>query len=142
MSIRSLKIRTRKFFSQHWLDNEIGIDPPVWSGLWDLKGPMPNHDKQGVYAFLKEGSVTYIGVGAGKGKAGYEGYGLGPRVNSQYMRLNQERNGYYAIDQKLDGADGIVTIGFPEGFGYLAVALEQFLISRLDPIDNIVRAGS
>ena len=51
---------------------------------------MPNNDKQGVYAFIKNDVITYIGVSSGRCKIGYKGYGLGNRVNSGYIETSLE----------------------------------------------------
>lgn len=40
------------------------------------------------------------------------------------------------------GVDFLMTIGFGKGYGYLALALESFLISRLNPRYNINKPGS
>jgi len=139
-SLNALKTHTRDFFSSHWNEEEIGIPAPEWSTEWSLEGPAPNHNKQGVYAFLKSDSVTYIGSGAGKGKKGYEGYGLGSRIGG-YVRLISKGK-YRAHDKRLADSGSLVTIGFPSGYGYLAISLEYYLLSRMATALNRNRPGS
>ncbi len=63
-TVENLKVLTQEFFSLHWNAVLLGSDYPEWSDIYEFTGSMPNHDKQGVYAFVKNGVVTYIGVGA------------------------------------------------------------------------------
>lgn len=135
-----MSTRPRNFFKHHWNDQAIGQAAPEWSEEWQLKGSAPNHDKQGVYAFTKNGVVTYIGSGVGKGKKGYEGHGLGSRIGG-YVRVEKEGQ-YRAHDERLADAGALVTIGFPSNFGHLAIALEYYLLARMPTVHNINRPGS
>lgn len=59
-TVENLKVLTQEFFSLHWNAVLLGSDYPEWSDIYEFTGSMPNHDKQGVYAFVKNGVVTYI----------------------------------------------------------------------------------
>tara|TARA_B100000378_G_C18052218_1_gene413514 strand:+ start:393 stop:599 length:207 start_codon:yes stop_codon:yes gene_type:complete len=48
---------------------------------------------------------------------------------------------YIAIDPRLKDAGSIITIGFERDRAYLANALEIFLISKLQPVHNVVKVG-
>ncbi|HFD32907.1 MAG TPA: hypothetical protein ENJ28_09420 [Gammaproteobacteria bacterium] len=135
-----LKKYTNEFFEKHWCIQKIQAPPPQWSQEYYLKGCMPNHDKQGVYAFLTEKEVIYIGVGASRGSGRYRGHGLGKRIQGYTRCIGKDL--YEATDQKLKDADSIVTLGFEQEYSYLALALESFLISRLSPKYNKNVPGS
>lgn len=139
-SVETLTQQTRRFLELHWNPEHIEEAPPVWSQAWRLKGSAPNFDRQGVYAFVKDGLVTYIGSGVGKGKKGYEGHGLGSRLGG-YVRVVAQGE-YRATDARLAEADHVITIGFPAGFGHLAIALEYYLLARMPTPLNRNRPGS
>jgi hypothetical protein len=139
-SLEMLKINTANFFDMHWNKKKILETPPTWSEPWFLTGSAPNFNKQGVYAFIKESEVTYIGSGASKGKKGYEGHGIGARLGS-YIRV-VEVGQYRAVDPKLQDAEYVLTIGFSQGFGHIAVALEHYLLARMQTRHNKYRPGS
>lgn len=139
-SMKYLKKHTRDFFKLHWNDQHIEIPAPKWSKEWTLSGAAPNYDKQGVYAFVKEGEIIYIGSGASRGKKGYEGHGLGARIGG-YVRVTKEGQ-YRAHDKRLEEAGALVTIGFPPGYGHIAIALEYYLLARIPTKHNSNRPGS
>ncbi|MBW2005003.1 MAG: hypothetical protein JRI72_10410 [Deltaproteobacteria bacterium] len=133
-AISKLKSVTKEFSDKHWCEQEIDKSAPEWSEAYFLQGSMPNHDKQGVYAFLTKHEVIYIGVGASRGSGRYRGHGLGSRMQDHMKCIGPGT--YEAKDKKLEEADYIVTIGFDIEQAYLAYALESFLISRLNPKHN------
>lgn len=139
-SVKALIRHTADFFNLHWNSSQIADEAPLWSAPWLLEGAAPNFNRQGVYAFVKGAEVTYIGSGTGKGKKGYEGHGLGARLGS-YIRV-AEVGRYYAIDPRLEEADHVLTIGFPQGYGHIAVALEYYLLARMPTRFNQNRPGS
>lgn len=100
---------------------------------------MPNYDKQGVYVFVKDNFVTYVGSGVASIKGRYKGHGLGKRIYS-YLRVLKEGE-YCAVDRRLKDADYLMTIGFPEGYGYMAIALEYYLLTKLVTEHNKNRPG-
>ena len=81
-TVGNLVALTREFFAKHWNADAIGCAPPEWSGEYRFVGSMPNHEKQGVYAFVKGDQVTYIGVATSKGGGRYRGHGLGKRFQA------------------------------------------------------------
>jgi len=134
-----VKTHTADFFGMHWNSKYIRLDVPRWSEPWRLLGQMPNHDKQGVYVFVKGDFVTYIGSGVASIKGRYKGHGLGKRIYS-YLRVLREGE-YYAVDSRLQDADYLITLGFPEGYGYMAIALEYYLLTKLTTEHNKNRPG-
>lgn len=79
--ITDLIKKTNDFFSMHWNTNLLG-DSPTWSAVHtDFSKSIPNYNKQGVYAFIKENEVTYIEVGTSRGSGRYKGNGLSARVS-------------------------------------------------------------
>jgi len=140
ISIKSLKKHTKDFFNLHWNEQLIGSSAPEWSREWRLIGSAPKYEKQGVYAFVDDDEITYIGSGVSKGKKGYEGHGLGTRI-AAYVRV--EKDGQYkAHDERLAEAGALVTIGFPLGYGHIAIALEYYLLARIPTKYNRNRPGS
>ena len=53
-TVENLLVSTQHFFNRHWNRQSIGHEPPQWSAPFPIKedSPIPNHDKQGVYAFV------------------------------------------------------------------------------------------
>ena len=138
-TINELLLSTELFFNQHWNTAELG-EYPKWSDPHFNFGKIPNYDKQGVYAFVKDDLITYIGVGTSRGSGRYRGNGLSARV-MKYCRWNEDKTEYIAVDPRLKEAGSIITIGFERDTAYLANALEIFLISKLEPIHNLVKVG-
>lgn len=135
-----LRRQTEVFFDLHWPHGEA---QPEWSERWEFLGPIPNHEVQGCYALLRSDAVVYIGVGAGKGTARYRGAGLGTRLHPYWRKHPggphpESGAARYVAAEKWVGTDAIVTIGFPPERGYLAYALEPYLIARLKPGRNVV----
>ena len=136
-TLKSLKEFTELFFKLHWNIDELG-DAPQWSDIDTRFRPIPNYNKQGVYAFIKGCEITYIGVGASKVGGKYSGNGLSDRV-MKYCRWIDKANDHYGpVDKRLVDAGAIVTIGFEPNQAYLAYALEMYLILKMQPIHNKV----
>lgn len=139
-SIEALKSATSEFLRRHWNEKSKCGEDLSWR-TWGMQGSMPYQENQGCYALLSGDAIIYIGVGASRGRGKYEGWGLGKRVTTHTKLLKAgkleervyEPNAYW----KEKGVTGIMTFGFPEGFGYLALALEAFLISILKPRYNV-----
>jgi hypothetical protein len=128
---------TNEFFKLHWNNNIIGSQPPPWSAPWKFEGTQRNGDRQGCYVLLKGDEVLYIGIGASIGDAPYEGCGIGKRTNIYWQLAEgqrsvpcEERRYLPAKIWAERGLDGIAALGFEMGYGYLAYALEAYLISR------------
>lgn len=138
-SIENLKSLTAEFFCRHWNEAIIGSAPPIWSDRYEFIGSLPNHDKQGVYAFVNhKNEVTYIGVATSQGGGPYRGHGLGKRFQAYARVINDAHS---PTDSRLKEAGGMVTIGFSTNHAYIANALELFLLGRLDTAHNINRPG-
>ena len=142
-----LKKETDEFFSLHWNQGEIGYPPPLWSLPYLFIGSTPNHDKQGVYAFLRNDEVIYIGVGASRGSGKYVGAGIGARLHGKYLRVKEGgrsiedlKRPYKLIDEWKE-VDQIITIGFKRENSYIAYALESYLITKLSPQRNMQKPG-
>jgi len=134
-TIKDFQIATERFLKRHWDLRECdGNPPPQWSAVWPLVGGLPNTDKQGCYALLVNDGVKYIGSGVGRGSGRYQECGLGART-ATHMRWDKSKKAgldqrVYVMQQPYTDVTGLITIGFPSGYGYLALALEAFLIAE------------
>lgn len=151
ISIDELKAKTHQFFQLHWCqaNNKLVDPPPDWDGLWHFQGTIhkdkpgiPNQEKPGCYALLEEGdNVAKIGVGASQAPGDYQHAGLGKRLH-KYWRVDKNHSDLPTEKRKYKPSDGyewlkgIMTIGFDKDYGYLARALEAFLIAELEPSKN------
>ena len=144
ITLERLKAATEDFFTRHWVERELGPKPTFWDGRWEFKGTVPNHDKPGCYALLSGKEVVYIGVGARRGAGRYEGMGLGARLTHVWKTKGGQRTGEYEPEKKWADRkiDAVATMGLPRKYGYLAYALEAFLISSLVPKYNVTKPGS
>ena len=138
-TLDNLKKLTEEFFSMHWNHEKISQEPPTWSERYTFTGSLPNHDRQGVYAFAKDNTITYIGVGSSAGSGRYAGHGLGKRFQAYTKVINDVHT---PTDPRLIDAGSLFTIGFLPEQAYLANALELYLIGRLNTEHNINRPGS
>ncbi|MEJ2612048.1 MAG: hypothetical protein P8179_18740 [Candidatus Thiodiazotropha sp.] len=127
---------THSFFEKHWCEDE---EIPQWSDSWDWKDSVPNHDKSGVYALIAEDKeVVYIGVGASRGGGRYKNHGLSYRLLNHVITTDKnEGRGHYKAQDRWKDIKGIYTIGFPEEYSYISLALEDYLIAKLQPKINI-----
>lgn len=128
---------TESFFKKHWCENVEKI--PKWSDSWGWKGSVPNHDKSGVYALIDgDKKVVYIGVGASRGGGRYKNHGLSYRLLNHVITTDKnEGRGNYKVKGRWEGVKEIYTIGFPEEYYYMSLALEDYLIAKLQPKINI-----
>lgn len=98
----------------------------------DLKWPdtWPNSDKAGIYAFLdRELNVVYIG------KSSMNSF-LGARLSS-YCGYGEEKicelkHSTWTIQPRY-----VWTVGVADDLSFEAPALEEYLIMRLKPVDNV-----
>lgn len=134
-TIENLLICTQHFLNRHWNQQFIGIKPPEWPDPSPIKEncALPNHDKQGVYAYVKDHDVTYIGVATSKGSGLYRGHGIGKRFQAYAKFIDSQ---YQVVDARLKEAGQVMTIGFEIEEAYLANALELYLIDKLNPKYN------
>lgn len=137
ITIDHLNSVTNDFFSRYW--NPKNGKVPIWvKSEWDFNGTIPNHDKQGCYALLKNDEIIYIGVGISKGSGIYKNHGLGYRLK-RYFKVNknlQLNPNKYLPTENWQELTGIITIGFPNEHFCLASALEIYLVYHLNPTQN------
>ncbi len=141
-TLKRLREATRVFFDLHWDAAKMGGEPPEWQGpALVQKGPVPNYDKQGCYAFVSEdGIVTYVGLGVSRGDGIYRARGISARLNTYSRYVDGD---YQPVDPHLKAASGrVCTIGFEIKDAYLACALEAYLIRELKPVFNANRPAS
>jgi hypothetical protein len=131
ITIDVLKSTVKEFHAKF---TRPGIDELVISGPYDLKVDWPNAwpcgGQAGVYALADEaGEVKYIGkascnatIGARFGS--YWHYDENRDAKPQYEWLNSIRYVY--------------VIGMPEGHEFEAPAIEEYLVSNLNPSLNVV----
>ena len=137
--IERLQQLTREFFARHWAMGEIPGNPPDWSAPWHFRGPLPSADRQGVYALLRGDEVVYIGSGAGREAGADLEHGLRHIVRAKRGKrgsLANERPCELAERWAAQGIDALLTLGLPEKYAYLALALEAFLLGDLRPEFN------
>jgi hypothetical protein len=136
-ALDNLKHLTNEFFAMHWNSEYLKSEFPEWSDIYQFEGSLPNYDKQGVYAFVKSGEVTYIGVGASSNGTGlYAGHGLGKRFQA-YSKVENGR--HTPSDPRLIDAGSMITIGFEPKHAYLAYALEMYLVGKIETEHNVNR---
>ena len=138
--MRQLEILTKhtdKFFRRHWPES-ISVPAPQWDSQWDWKGSVPYHDKGGVYALFNDlGDLLYIGLGASVGAGNRVGFGISRRLTGHVITTDKEKgSGYYKPEKNWSDVRAIAAIGFPNEYCYLAPALEDYLIGRIDSPRN------
>jgi hypothetical protein len=137
ITVQRLRTATEEFFRLHW---NLPEAPPTWFerpftgvGFPSTTGHLP-----GCYALARETGVVYIGSAISRGKTRYVGYGLHSRLLSYVRRDRSVRrpDGQH-VWSFTRGHSSIYTIGFPLKRGYLALALEHFLVGRFqDQLEN------
>lgn len=132
LAIKELKVGLDEFLALHWpssLTQQYG--KPEWSRLWRGIGELHNHLSPGVYALKSDKGIEYIGSGIRRGKYDYSDNGIGGRTGN-YFRWQRDicREDGRRVYKFCGDWKGIYTVGFPPELGYLAPALEHYLISR------------
>lgn len=143
-SIERMHQLTREFFARHWAMGEIPGAPPEWSAPWRFRGPLPNADRQGVWALLRGDEVVYIGAGAGRQASTDLEQGLRGTLRPKgRKRASAPGERQYDLAQRWAerGVDALITLGFPEKYAYLALACEAFLLGDLRPEFNRERTA-
>ena len=134
MNLKQMLIeRTNEFFERHWSDNQ---NCPTWNFDWQWRGAVPNYLLPGLYALFKDEELVYIGLGRGGAERG-----LSARLESHVLKIEKCGNDKWYVPQPKWaelGVNQLATIGFPTDYGYLAPALEDYLIERLNPPANRV----
>ncbi len=84
----------------------------------------PNAENAGVYFFTDaDGHVLYVGKSSG----------LGRRIGTEYIGKEGTLKG-----TKIAGAITLYTIPMEKDFGFMAPAIEEYLIEKIDPPNNKV----
>lgn len=130
---------TKEFFDCHW---GLSESAPTWDFSWGFKGPVPNYLVGGVYALMQSDLVVYVGLASSRGGGIYKDRGISRRLMTHV--LLKSPSGYdcdYILRERwLNlGIDKVATLGFEMSKNYLAPALEDFLIGRLCPPENIMK---
>ena len=134
---------THNFFSRHWgLEDKM----PEWDFSWEWCGSVPNYKLGGLYAIFSGSKLLYVGLGASKGGGIYKDCGISRRLLAHVIQISKKdaSTSYEPRDRwKTLQVDLVATIGFPADHNYLACALEDYLIGRLNPPENqMKRKGS
>jgi hypothetical protein len=125
------------FFSRHWKTDILELPTPTWVGPYRFEGPVPEGRKGGCYALFRGSNLVYVGVGSSKGSRIYPEHGITRRLMSHVMRADSTKGkGRYAPLPRWSYVTEIHVIGFPSEQACLAYALEDFLIGKLNPVDN------
>ena len=129
---------TNTFFRKHWSVSELSSQLPEWK-VWRefLYGSVPNYDVGGCYALFAESELLYVGLGASKGGGLYPNHGISRRLMAHVIVSDRQRGPNWSkLRDSWSNVTDIHTIGFPNEVGYLAAALESFLIRELNPPRN------
>ena len=149
LGIDLLRRYTDDFFALHWQEHSSGprahwADPFAAAS----SGPYPNHNLQGCYALFHGAELRYIGVAASRGAGRYKGHGIGARLKHvvavDWKTKTPEGKRVYRVLDRWSDITHISTIGFPVGYGYLAAALECYLLTRpgTEALHNKNRPGA
>lgn len=129
----SIENATLEFFELHWCQSKLPTYPE-WSPEYRFVGEIFNNSKQGCYVLFKNESVLYIGSAVSSGSGIYKECGIGERFNHYLAwdktKTTEIQNRHYIPVGAIEDITSVRTIGFPSGFGYLALALEGYLIAR------------
>jgi hypothetical protein len=89
--------------------------------------PFPNADRKGVYLiFSRTGMLLYVGKAS-------MGASIGGRLGTYFAGKNECR---LLFTDWTERPTYIATIAVPQGLGFEAAALEEYLIKNLKPCDN------
>ncbi len=138
---------TKEFLALHWNGNALDDKVVQWDRRWKVwrftPGEIPDHFRSGCYALCKDEDVLYIGSGVSTSAGKYPEHGLARRLQKHWrvkegFRKSPVKDRQYEPSGpwKDKGINSIWTFGFPEGFGYLSLALEAYLISKINPECN------
>lgn len=136
---QDLQATTSQFFELHWGTKSTW---PAWDFSWNWSGPVPNYELGGLYTLFADEALIYVGLGASRGGGIYQDRGISRRLLAHVIEIAPKGSGVsYVPRQRWREASvtSIGTIGFPIGTTYLACALEDFLIGRLNPPKNSLK---
>jgi hypothetical protein len=133
--MKDVKKLTNDFLDKHW--NISNVKPEGWK-KYSFQGGLEDGSSPGCYAITKNEDIVYIGLGASRGWGNYKDSGLGARLLNHVIMWDKPRPAekdkrYYKFKPKWqdEKVTNLYTIGFPKGYGYIACALEAFIISNL-----------
>jgi hypothetical protein len=134
-SMADIQQATDEFITKHWNSRACGEFPDAsWKEWAALTGEIPNNDKQGCYALVVDERVFYVGSAVSRGAGKYTGNGIGKRLGD-YAIWDRTKKGsggrrVYCMRDGFDPSIKVFTLGIAAPYGYLALALEDFLIPR------------
>lgn len=136
-----LLIHTANFFKMHWGQSN---PPPEWDFSWQWKGSVPNFMLGGVYALFKGDDLIYVGLGSSRGSGRYMDRGISRRLMAHVYRNAPEGSEVSYVprerwDKDHAGIDLVATLGFHIELNYLAPALEDYLIGRIELPENSMK---
>lgn len=138
-TISDLRSEAKTFLSRHWVEHVIGSPPPEWKEA-ECNGvfaEIPYVTNGGCYAIALGDSVIYVGVGSSLGNLGIGARLLGHVIvrceGTKYIRKGKWS---YRLHNRWRSATRILTIGFNGDQSSLALALEDYLIRKLNPPKN------
>ena len=145
ISKQDLEKTTKEFLIRHCIvdSNSDSIDE-TWSE-YNFVGSIPNQDRMGCYALVRGGNVIYIGSGTKLGNGIYEGFGIGSRLSAHVVswdkteKTKDKTDRKYKPKEKWKGVSQIYTYGFSKNLGYMAPALEAYLLSKHKPECNVMK---
>jgi len=147
LTVNNVEEKTKEFLKLHWRTELLeSVELPEAWAAYNLKGAVPYGDRQGCYALVEDDQVVYIGLGASRGGGLYSEHGLGARLNSHVLKWDRSiasdiESRVYLPQDRWTNITEIFTYGFPSGYGYLACSLEAYLISKLDPPENVAKTS-
>ena len=139
LSIEALRSHTSDFLANHWQQPLESC--MAWVDAFPAAGPCPikHHDHQGCYALFKGSKLCYIGLAASRGWGPYKGHGIGARIKHvlaiDWGIKTADGTRFYKLKEAWSDVTHISTFGFPSNFGYLAPALESYILTREDMQD-------
>lgn len=144
VTMADIQSATDEFIKKHWNSGACGeFSEASWKEWVAFTGEIPNNDKQGCYALGVDERVFYVGSAVSRGAGKYTGNGIGKRLGDYAIwdRTKKASGGrrVYCMRDGFDPNTRVFTFGVPVPYGYLALALEEFLISRFkgDGLVNI-----
>ncbi len=133
VTMADIQRATDEFIKKHWNSRACGEVPDAsWKEWAALTGEIPNNDKQGCYALVVGGRVVYVGSAVSRGAGKYTGNGIGKRLGD-YTTWDRTKKGsggrrVYCMCDGFDPNTRVFTFGVPVPYGYLALALADYLI--------------
>ena len=93
---------------------------------WSKNTPYPTLDKAGVY-FLLDGEYKLLYIG--------ESSNMGYRW-SAYINWSKDKSTYSVVDHRFPSLKHLYAIEIPEGHEFERLAIEEYMIKKLNPVAN------